>query len=209
VTLYKPTITQFLKDVKNHRLEVKLDQGVYRHLICRNTNGSFNQRFEIITAPHTLLIRGDMGAVAFSRVEDMFNFFTDNPGKINPHYWAEKIEGLQHDGSSHSYKFSGEAFRAELIQSLEGYTMTNRRRQYIAKQLREKIDWSDDESYTRRQVEDFKTDDGFEFSETWEISARVPLGRYIWLCRAICWAIGKYREKHNHPGIPESSGGEK
>jgi len=194
MTDYKPTLKQFLKDVGNHRVEVKLDQGVYRHLVCRNADGSFNQRFEIITAPYSLLIRGDMGAVAFSRIEDMFHFFESHPGRINPHYWAEKIEGIQCDGSIHGYKFSGDAFRTALIESLDGYGLTKKRQRLLAKQLKEEIDWSDDESYTRRQVEDFKADDGFEFSDTWEISAVVPLGRYIWLCRAVCWAIGKYRE---------------
>lgn len=192
---YKPTIKEFLNDIKDHQLTIKLDQGVYRHLVCANKNGSWNQRFEIITAPHTLLIRGDMGAVAFSRVEDMFTFFSGDPDRINPSYWGEKIEGLQYDGTRLAYRFDWEHFRDTLVDSLDGYGISEDEKAKIVERMDYEIEWSDDESHVRRQVEDFvEVDGGFKFQDTWEIDAVKPLYRYIWLCRAICWAIREYRK---------------
>ena len=189
---YKPTVEQFLQDVKDHQLTIKLDQGVYRHLVCANKDGGWNQRFEIITAPHALLIRGDMGAVAFSRIEDMFQFFSSDPAKINPYYWGEKIEGLDADGRRNAYKFSGDCFREALIDSIDGYDRGGESKEEIVNQLDSCVEWGDDEAIVRNAVSDFESENGFTFTDTWEISATQPLGRFIWLCRAICWAIGEY-----------------
>ena len=189
---YKPTVEEFLRDVKDHQLTIKLDQGVYRHLVCANKNGSWNQRFEIITAPHSLLIRGDMGAVAFSRIEDMFQFFSSDPAKINPYYWGEKIEGLDADGGRNAYKFNGDYFREKLMHRVYDSDTGSESPDEIMEQLDNCVDWQDEEAIVIRAVGDFESNERFSFTDVWEINATVPLGRFIWLCRAICWAIGEY-----------------
>src|ERR1035438_10338294 len=64
----------FLADVAEHAMAVMQDNGVYRHLRFRKP-GSSNMWFDLITWPGSLVISGDMGTWAFSRVEDMFAFF--------------------------------------------------------------------------------------------------------------------------------------
>lgn len=83
----------FLNDVKDHKINILLDNGVYRHIHC--TKGSCNQHFDIVTYPGHLVISGDMGTFTFQRLEDMFRFFggygdkETHPG-INTGYWEEK-----------------------------------------------------------------------------------------------------------------------
>lgn len=94
-----PTEERFLYDVKNHKLEILLDNGIYRHLRLSKPN-ECHQYYEIITFPEGLLIRGDMGCYEFERNEDMFMFFridedrchNDEKLPINDGYWAEKIK---------------------------------------------------------------------------------------------------------------------
>jgi hypothetical protein len=84
----------FAGDVAGHRLIVRMDQGLYRHLVFESREHSWNNRFELITAPGSLTITGDRGAHTFRRVTDMFQFFRSNPDRphhINIGYWAEKL----------------------------------------------------------------------------------------------------------------------
>lgn len=81
------------RDFAGHRLIVRLDQGLYRHLVFEAKEHSWNDRFELITAPGSLTITGDRGAHTFRRMTDMFQFFRSNGNTygINPGYWAEKL----------------------------------------------------------------------------------------------------------------------
>ena len=204
---YEPTVDQFMKDIADHTMEVKLDQCLYRHLAFRHRSGRSPLWFDITTTPGVLMINGDMGTVVFSRVLDMFEFFTEDPDKINPKYWSEKIQCLNHNGRQQAYEFSSEDFRAALVERLASYDLGLGKAKAIEEQLDRDVEWSDVEILVRQQVNEFQADDGFTFQDTWEIRADRPTYQYIWLCRAICWAIGKYREQRNHPGIPEGSGG--
>lgn len=82
----------FLEQTKAHTMEVLLDNGYYRHLKFTN-NGSNIYRYDLITYPGGLVIRGDMGTYVFERLPDMFEFFRSE-GKltINPGYWGEKLQ---------------------------------------------------------------------------------------------------------------------
>lgn len=90
--------TRFQHDIREHVMQVKLDNGVYRHLHFRRPT-SFAYAFDIVTWPGYLAITGDMGAAVFTRLHDMFQFFRaaeawqqENQDRlyINPSYWAEK-----------------------------------------------------------------------------------------------------------------------
>src|SRR4051812_9070143 len=85
--------TAFASNVANHRLIVRHDQGLYRHLVFEQPEHSWNDRFELITVPGSLTITGDRGAHTFRRMTDMFQFFRSNGSDhgINPHHWAEKL----------------------------------------------------------------------------------------------------------------------
>ena len=97
-----PTLEQFLEDVKNHELTIVKNDGVFRHLKFSNPNDC-NQYFNITTSPNYLVITGDMGSLVFSRLYDMFDFFRSDDLKINPDYWAEKIQSTSHEAQIASY----------------------------------------------------------------------------------------------------------
>lgn len=83
----------FGDDVAGHRMIVRHDQGLYRHLVFEQREDSWNNRFELITTPGTLTIVGDRGGHIFRRLTDMFQFFRSNPDRphrIDVGYWAEK-----------------------------------------------------------------------------------------------------------------------
>lgn len=85
--------TSFAHDVAHHRMIVKLDQGLHRHLVFQQRRQSWNCHFELITAPGSLTITGDHGSYVFRRMADMFQFFRSggSPYGINASYWAEKL----------------------------------------------------------------------------------------------------------------------
>lgn len=84
--------TQFQKDTENFGIEILLDTGVYRHLRISNKdpNQLWNQWYTITTWDEELCISGDMGTLVFRRLPDMFKFFRGQ--RINPDYWAGKIQ---------------------------------------------------------------------------------------------------------------------
>ena len=90
--------SDILRNTKNHTMEVKKDDGLYRHLRFSN-NGDCIYRYDLITWPGNLVITGDMGSYHFARIEDMFHFFHSGTQakelqeyKINKGYWAEKLQ---------------------------------------------------------------------------------------------------------------------
>jgi hypothetical protein len=99
------TEESFLKDVAEHTVSIRMDNGVYRHLFCRKPGTGVNY-FEVVTWPGTLAYTGDMGTFVFSRVVDMFTFFRGGDTgelRINPGYWSEKLEAVDRDGRQGGY----------------------------------------------------------------------------------------------------------
>src|SRR5689334_2637077 len=81
---------RFQRETAGHVMEIKHDDGSYRHLRFHNPKVS-GYWFDLITTPWTLVFRGDGESFVFSRIEDMFAFFRGPVGRINPGYWAEKL----------------------------------------------------------------------------------------------------------------------
>ena len=122
---YQPTLEAFLKDVETHQVEILLDQGVYRHLRCRRVEQpTWLHWFDIHTGPNFLLIRGDMGSVSFSRVEDMFEFFASDPALLL---------GREDRGARLLRERAGASLRPRLVQAKAyrffGRLLDRRRRQ--------------------------------------------------------------------------------
>ena len=95
---------RFLKDTAYHTMTIHLDHGLYRHLEFSHNHGS-NCRYDLLTYPGGLVIRGDMGTYVFERTPDMFKFF-DKGGRVhetNPFYWSEKVQAQ--DRQSHIWEF--------------------------------------------------------------------------------------------------------
>jgi hypothetical protein len=90
----------FLRDVDAHVMHIKQDEGVFRH-IRFSQGGSSVYHFDITTWPGYLCISGDMGCFVFARTADMFTFFRGD--RINPQYWAEKIQATNNRSGHRSF----------------------------------------------------------------------------------------------------------
>jgi hypothetical protein len=92
---YPEIAERFAKDTAEHKMFIRQDQGLYRHIrFQKPKSGSY--WFDLITVPHALIFRGDGESFVFDRLPDMFEFFRsgiweDGSLHINPHYWAEKL----------------------------------------------------------------------------------------------------------------------
>lgn len=190
------TAEQFLKDVATHTMTVKLDNGLYRHLLFRGAKDSWNQWYEIVTWPNGLTINGDMGTWSFSRIEDMFDFFRhgqDGTIKINEYYWSEKITSESRFGGPHK-KFVTEVFKANVLRHLKDCEVPEPENTDILEALDEEVfseDYGDDESAVRRALADFKHGD-FQFTDSWEIGGDAYTYHFLWCLYAIVWSIQQY-----------------
>lgn len=66
--------SRFLADVKDHKISIVRDDGVYRHVRFAKPE-TVCMHFDLITWPGYLAYVGDMGAFTFTRLRDMFEFF--------------------------------------------------------------------------------------------------------------------------------------
>jgi hypothetical protein len=189
------TAERFLNDVATHKMTALLDQGVYRHLLFRAPKDSWNMWFEIVTWPDNLTINGDMGTWVFSRLPDMFNFFRQSELRVNAQYWCEKICSESRFGGP-SEKFNADAFKANVLSSLDGYDLEAPQKVCIIDALNDEVFDEEDESTVRRALADFKYGD-FEFSDSWEIPGKAYTYHYLWCLHAIVWAIQRYDAVHS------------
>lgn len=93
------TEEQFLAQTKAHKLTILREEGLYRHLRVA-IPGTSMESWHVHTWPGYLAMVGDMGDWVFQRTEDMLCFFRgEGDGlKINPHYWAEKLQAQEDRG---------------------------------------------------------------------------------------------------------------
>lgn len=113
----------FASDVAVHRMIVKLDHGLHRHLVFERREHSWNGHFELITAPGSLTITGDRGAHTFRRLTDMFQFFRSPgyPYGINASYWAEKLPDAGRSVKTYSRHALERCLTQELRELAEEY----------------------------------------------------------------------------------------
>ena len=194
----QPTLEKFLDDVKNHELTIHQNNGVYRHLTFSKI-GDCHQCFNITTFPDHLVITGDMGTLVFSRLHDMFNFFRSDDLRINPDYWAEKIQSTTHEAQIASYsKFDLEQAKKNAQEYLNTYLEDNddlseEDRTLLLEDFELEILRSEDEYEIVEAISNFNFKD-FEFDEFRMDDCSVYTYSYIWLCYAIVWGIKKFDE---------------
>lgn len=206
---------RFLRDIENHSMEILLDSGLHRHLKFTN-NGSSVYRFDLITWTGYLCLCGDMGDYVFTRIPDMFNFFThdneDGELRINPSYWTQKCEadctrgGRTKEGN---FSFLKEAIKKQYEEFMEEYGKYD-----DGLELWDEIKWQ-----VIKRGEDYSNDDimiaismdaAYNFVYTFD-DARIPdfqfdtmrlseygledySYHYIWCLYAIVWGIQKYKQ---------------
>lgn len=199
-------LARFQRDTANHTMEVKLDNGLYRHLTFTN-NGSSCYRFDLITWPGYLCISGDMGCNVFSRVADMFEFFRSS-GRIKPSYWQEKIED---DGRDEVLEFNPDLFRQRILQDVA--EVTEGMSQADAEELKtdvefEILDAVDDGEQAAWAAVCSWNDDRLDLTDFGEYarSFREFTVHYIWRCHAIVWGIQQYDQyKTNQQAAREAA----
>lgn len=194
-----PTNESFIKDVSDHKVNVLLDNGVYRHLHC--TKGSMCHHFDIVTYPGNLVISGDMGCFVFKRVDDMFKFFRmdDNDfmksNVINPGYWNEKVE------AGKTTEWDTDVFKERVNEFLQNWlddAEENGHDDEFIEEQKEKVsdefgDGVEGEWDAVSKINDWYADEGgVDFDDFWECSCNRATYHYIWCCYAIAWAIGEY-----------------
>lgn len=184
-----PSRETFLADVKNHEIDVKMDNGVYRHIVFSQPTHSYLHRFELVTTPWRLMITGDMGTWVFSRLEDMFEFFRYKDQGINVSYWAEKLQNGTHGCSKEAKVYDGDVYRQRLIDSLDCYALDDKKKADVIEAL--ELQDFDDEHWIMSQISEFEFD-GFRFQDVWEIDMTVYSYHFVWCCYAIAWGIGEY-----------------
>lgn len=191
---------QFLCDVSGHKMTVRLNSGVYRHLHFRAAKDSWNMWFEVVTWPGSLAIHGDMGTWTFSRLDDMFDFFRSSELKINASYWGEKIQAESRFGGPYKI-FDSESFKANVLSSLDGYGLDECEVKDIAAALEDEVFAEEDEQCAYRALAEFKYEGGFQFSDYWEISGMGYSYHFLWCLYAIVWGIQQYDLVHASQGV--------
>ena len=201
-------LTRFVRDVTAHQLHVIREDGLYRHLRFRrpNTNAYY---FDIVTWPGYLAVTGDMGTWTFSRITDMFEFFTDahfglrESFLINPGYWAEKFKAGAGRGRHESpcFEFDGQAFDKCLQEWLASY-LEDCEDEDHATEAKEAIreltgnGFTDErdayhalnDAYFPSDVSSYEISDGMSSTMTYSF-------RYLWICYGIVWGIERYHSE--------------
>ncbi|WP_409311438.1 hypothetical protein [Pectobacterium sp. B1J-3] len=204
---HKDAMTRFINDTRKHVMTIHRDDGIYRHLKF-SMPGANSYRFDLVTWPGYLCVTGDMGTWTFSRLADMFEFFTaPHFGRcesflINPGYWAEKFEA----GAGHSrrespcYEFDGDHFDKSIKEWLTEYLSNcedEDDRERAEDAVREVTgNGFRKESDAIHSIQDaFFPDDVSTYDLTCDACQQRPSFHYLWICYAIVWGIEHYRNK--------------
>lgn len=193
-------VSEFLANVANHKMSVKLDHGIYRHLVFRSASNSWNQWFGLVTWPGYLTICGDMGTWTFARVDDMFTFFRDDKLRINSYYWAEKLQHGMHAGRDGAKQFDQQVFGKRLLAQLSEYYS------FEGEELAQATAMVQEEVLSRHDGEPqyaflnaaadfcYVTRDGVRWHfDTCELpDGKIYSYQFIWCLYAIVWGIQQY-----------------
>jgi hypothetical protein len=195
MTVHKVTEEQFLDDVADHRMTIIRDDGIYRHVAFKRP-GTSDMHFDLITWPMCLCYTGDMGTYVFRRLEDMFVFFrTSHPCqspedknlKINPSYWAEKLEAV--DRTDGLKQYSPDKVRAEVKEWLDNLDASEELRQAVEDEV---LSEADDQYAAVEAIRNFEFEGEEIFSDFFEVGIDEYTGRFIWCCYALAWGVQQY-----------------
>lgn len=184
------TEEQFLKDVANHMMTIRSDDGLIRVVNFRQEK-TISLHFSLITWPGFLCITGDMGTYVFSRELDLFQFFRSEPVAgdsglhINLSYWAEKLQATDKNSKVKEYDY--EIFKQVIQERVDEAETTKIQRDAIAGMVADLKD--KDIRMVQETVQDFEV---FEFTDFWEHDLTDYSYHFVWCCYAIAWGIMQY-----------------
>jgi len=145
------------KNIRAHEMTVLRDDGLYRHLRFASPNCGFYW-FDLITWPGSLTVNGDCGTYTFSRVTDMFEFFRGH--RVNPQYWAEKVQG-----ETRTKSYSEQQFRQQVFEDAADAMRNGTAPKGLALAVRQQIFESDEICYedgARRVLNEFEHGEAFK-----------------------------------------------
>lgn len=155
-----------------------------------------NMWFDLVTWPGFLTISGDMGCWTFSRVEDMFTFFRGRELKINPSYWAEKLQHGTHGGSDAGKVWDSDSFKAALVDHLDNYCLAEEDHVIVVKELQDSLSSDDNRIYVIPSAMDFScalpSGGTFEFDSCEMPDGMVYSYHFLWCLYAIVWGIQQW-----------------
>ncbi len=117
-------ITRFLRDVRDHRMTIELDQGVHRSVLFKRP-GSSHYHYRLNTWPGHLSISGDCCSYTFALMRDMFDFFRyagpdyERDDYVNISYWSGKLRAADKNGCIEV--FDEDAYRTAIKTELDMY----------------------------------------------------------------------------------------
>lgn len=184
---------RFARETDGHQMAVLHEDGLYRHLRFENPQYGSIYRFDLITWPHGLLIRGDGPNFVFSLYPtvDLLDMFrrTAKVGDINADYWAEKVlAGKVQD-------WSEEKFRTWLVQEA---AKDEARCPGLVEAVGRQILFSDEHNTEYRGTAEYALasfthrDYRLRFPDRWEESFEDYSWEFLWACHAIRWGIAQY-----------------
>lgn len=184
---------RFQSSIARHKLTIIRNDGVHRHIKCSRPDSGI-MAFQIVTFPGYLVYVGDMGSFTFHRMEDMFSFFREDDGHINPGYWSQKLEAI--DRSCGHEEFSIESFHENVLRYVRDQLELEDGDE-LPKDVEDEL-WfileADGEHECVCSVNDFHSE-RIDFSDFWENDCRRFTFHFIWCCHAIVWAINRYDEQ--------------
>lgn len=190
---YPEIAARFARETADHKMTVLHEDGLYRHVRFENPQYGGIYRFDLITWPHGLLIRGDGPNFMFSLYPtvDLFDMFrgTARLGEINASYWAEKVlAGKVQD-------WSEDRFRTWLV--LEA-AKDEARWPGLVDAIGAQILNSDEHSLEYRGTAEYAVasfhhgDYRLRLPDRWEESFDDYSWEFLWACHAIRWGIAQY-----------------
>jgi hypothetical protein len=190
---YASSLARFTAETRNHELTVLQDRGMYRHFACTDPKGSF-YRFDLVTWPNNLFVRGDGFSFGFSvhPTVDLFRVFREsNHGDINPGYWQEKVTAGRGDVKD----WSEEKFRTWLIDEAAA---AEARHPGAVEAVGDQILHSEDHSLEYRGTAEYAVasfshgDFRLRIPDEWEQSFDDYSWEFLFACRAVVWGIRQY-----------------
>lgn len=192
---------RFATETEHHKLTILHDDGLYRHLrFMSEPPGQPKQSgywFELITAPGSLIFRGDGESFVFARLRDMFEFFRSNPDRntmrISPDYWAEKLTSNRAAAKTYSRELLDQNVAEALAAAEETFPGITDAWTFETDELAGyDLDHEDSAREALRDFEHHHKDETFRFADTWEWNLQDFDWWYLWACHAIVHGIAQY-----------------
>jgi hypothetical protein len=190
---YQDIAERFAKETADHKMEIRHDDGLYRHIRFSALNSL--DWFDLITWPYNLIVNGSHGSFHFCRfsddTEDMFVLFRSGSAgrRINPHYWAEKVR------AGEVMSWSEDDFRQWVTQEAADQEASH---PGMVRAVTLQILDSDEhnleyEETARYAVASFRHKGArLAFPESWERTFQDFHWQYLWQCHAVVHGIATY-----------------